>query len=774
MVARVFSLLFALLLVHQPSAADQLRFDTARDWQQWQLPQGIVELTDTGVIEPVRIDKDINAAFNATRYGGGIRSAGSNPQDAALIMDGDPTTGWAPDLDASPDDWFVEIDLGRGVSAYRVHLYFDEANPPFELFDLLLSTGEPETDNIAAPVEGTLIYRIKERYKENKRHRISFELDQSDHTPIQFLRVQSLLPVPGARLVEAEVEAIGDNLSLGLLSKGGNIEIIQDIAKLNHQTELGNALALVDGDLFARWRNHRVLRGSEDIWSHITIDLGAIYRVDQVRIIGGVVVRSGFGGGITTRHYVSRRRWDFRTYELLTSDGSLSPDGTRVWTKHFSGVQPAQNRSNGMVDHYFDPLPTRYVRIPWLSWDVNCGEGLNENEGGCGASGTTDEIQIFGNGFPQEVSFQSPLIDLGAGKNLNSVEWGADTPPGTWVEVRSRTGDEVIEEYTFYDKNGKTVTEKKWNKLIPSFRGPIDTTFAVGADWSPWSNIYDHSGQEFQSPSPRRYLELDVRLAADVLDAAPNFDYLAVNFSPPLARSVVGEIFPLETHPGVPAEFSYYLRPLQIRTRGFNELSVEASAPLHFIDALVDDQSVAVTAETTAAGFRVTFPRSIRSGELVELRFESSVFLQSTRFDLFLEDNSQSIRQRVDPGDATDAVESSTNVVGLPVNRDLLTNVILSTRVITPNGDGINDELKVEVDLVNVLEPRPLCLRLFDLAGRLLYERKEAATAGQRTLVWNGREGSGTRVAPGVYIVELQVSGDARTATYHRLVSVAY
>ena len=94
--------------------------------------------------------------------------------------------------------------------------------------------------------------------------------------------------------------------------------------------------------------------------------------------------------------------------------------------------------------------------------------------------------------------------------------------------------------------------------------------------------------------------------------------------------------------------------------------------------------------------------------------------------------------------------------------------------MLTPNGDGINDELKVQLDLVNVLEPRPLCLRLFDLAGRLLYEQEQEAVAGQQQITWDGRSAGGERLSPGLYIVELHIAGDARKETARRLVSVAY
>jgi len=774
---------FWLLCLPLALSADQLRYDAVGDWRQWQLPLGAVELTPDGTISPVQIRRNINAVLNASAFDGGIRDAGSNPREAPLAIDGDPTTGWSPDPDDDPDHWFVEIDLGRGISANSVTLVFDEEAPPFELFDLLLSTGEPETDNIAAPVEGSLVYRIKERFKENRRHRVTFVIEQPDHTPIQFVRFESLLHVPGARLVEVEVEAIGDNISLGLLERGGIVDININLAS-NSPQPLGKALALVDGDLYERWSAGTAQRGVADIEAHMILDLGAVYWVDLVRVIGGVVVRSGFGGGIWSSHYVSRRRWNFRFYELMTSDGSLSPDGTRIWTKHFSGFAPNAERVRGLVDHHFDLIPTRYVRIFWKYWDTSCISytrlgnisGAYSTVQGCAAGGTTDEIQIFGVGYPREVSFRSPLIDLKGDKNLNAVEWGAGTPPGTRVEIRTRTGNEVIEQFIFHDKNHKEVTQKKWNKLIPSFRGPVDTTLAAGGDWSPWSKIYSVSGQEFQSPSPRRYLELDVKLVSDTPDAAATLDFLALDFTPPLARSVVGEIHPLEARPGLPTEFTYYLRPRQTQTGGFDRLSVETSAPMRFTSAWLDDQAVEAPAETTASGFRVTFPQPIHSEQLVALRFESSVFLQSTRFDVFLEDSrqSESIRQRADPGDATEQVESSTNVVRLPVTRDLFANLRVNSRTITPNGDGINDALTVTLDLVNVLELRPLRLRLFDLAGRLLHEQEQEVAAGQQRFTWDGRGADGGLVPPGLYVAELHIAGDAREENSRRLISVVY
>lgn len=759
--------------------AEELRFDSVRDWQSWDIPHGIVTLGTDGIIRPVEIRKNINAALNATALGGGVRKTGSNPFQAAAVIDGDPTTGWAPDRRAAADDWFIEIDLGRAVSAHRVILRFDESAAPFELFDLLLSTGEPAIDVVGNPIEGTLVYRVRERYKANDKHRVTFELDQPLHTPIRYVRVQPLTIVPGARLTEIEVVAFGDNLLTNLLDKGGTIEIVTAVELGADAVALGNAFSLIDGDLVTRYSQRNEPRAAFDIFGHVTLDLGAVFWTDLVRLINGVVVRSGNAGGITTTQFISRRSFIYRFYEILTSDGSLSPDGTRVWTKHFSDWATPEMRQRGLADHNFEPIPARFVRFRWRVWDAACAFGAQvssqtSTSRNCLVTGWTEEMQVFGVGFPREVRLRSPLLDLGDGKNLDAVHWAADTPPGTRVEIRTRTGRQVEAVLTYRDKNLKAVTERKWQKLIPSFRGPIDTTLVAGADWSPWSTIYGTSGERFQSPSPRRYLEIDIRLVTDERDRAPSLDWVVVDFSPPLAGRALGEITPNQVSPGTRTEFSYFLRS-EDSPVGFDRLAVEASTALEFIETRIDGADIVSTATRTDAGFVVSLPRRVREGELVEVRFATSVYQQSTRFQMFLEDSrdGQRIRQRVDAGDANPEVESNSNVVSIPVSASLFANIDITPKILTANGDGRNDELSVHIDLVNVLSPRPLGLRLYDLAGHLVYRDERLVTAGQHTLRWDGRV-EGRLVPPGLYVLEVSLEGDAQVRKERRVLAVVY
>ena len=214
---------FCCMLYPHPTEADQIRFASHRDWQTWQLP-GTVELSPQGAILPVKAQRDINATLNAQIFGGGIRHAGSNSRDAILVMDGDLATGWSPNPQDSAENWTIEVDLGRGVSARRVKLIFDPEGPVPDLFALLMSTGEHAVDEVDNPIDGTVIYRTRERFKENTRYEITYELDQPFHTPIQYIRLDLLTLAPDTRLLEVEVETLGDNMALGLLERGGDIE----------------------------------------------------------------------------------------------------------------------------------------------------------------------------------------------------------------------------------------------------------------------------------------------------------------------------------------------------------------------------------------------------------------------------------------------------------------------------------------------------------------------------------------------------------------------
>ena len=173
-------------------------------------------------------------------------------------------------------------------------------------------------------------------------------------------------------------------------------------------------------------------------------------------------------------------------------------------------------------------------------------------------------------------------------------------------------------------------------------------------------------------------------------DVGAALDWLEIEFGDPVAQEVVGEIFPVEVQPGERTEFAYYIRPQQVAGRGFDHLEVESSAPIEFVEVLVEGEVVEATAEPTEGGVAIALAAPVRSRQLVELRFVGTVFVDATRFDAFIAQGPADalLRQRVDAGDAYSEVVSSTNAVRLPVGARLLANVAMGPLALTPNGDG--------------------------------------------------------------------------------------
>jgi hypothetical protein len=776
----------ALVVVETPPAAgERISFNTRSAWQEWKHPIDAVDLTLTGRVQPVPVRKNINAVSNAERFGGGIRGAGSNSRNAANITDGNPATSWSPDPADGLDNAWIELDLGRLVTATEIVISFDENAPPFAFFNVLLSSGDQFFTNALVPVNGTLAYNLSREVGFNTEHRLvlnprlrSLGLGSAGAAAenigenfketsglVRVIRLELSDLVEGAGIAEISVTTIGDNISMGLIERGGSIELITDL-----QAVLSGAQNMVDGDIVTNWamQTYHQTQTGFDIYNRIIFDLGAHYWVDQLRIIGEP---AGAPSGIRNRYA------NFFWYQLLASDGSIAPDGTfRFHEIAFVDDSPLNETSIRNFDHQFDLQKVRYIKQFFPS-SRNGGERTGTH-GNYRSFALISEFQIYGQGFPAELQMTSPILDLEEVKGLTSVEWDAITPPGTRVEVRSRTGNEIVEEIHFFDKKGKEITERKWEKTPSSLRGPTKILISVGDDWSIWSDPYVSSGTFFNSPSPRRFAQLDLRLISNDPNVAPSISSLHLNVENPIALETRAEIFPAEVKPGVEEDFTYFILPtFGGRSQGFNRLTMNASVPVDFMGLELGDEQVDAELTLTAEGFVIDLPSIVRQSQLVKLSFRSTIYQNRTRFDVFLGNRNlgEDVRQLVERGDASSEVESESVSVKLPINGLLLANITLSTSVLTPNGDGIGDELILEFDALKLVTPRPITVRIYDLAGRKVRELSSADGLAQRyNFTWDGRDNAAEIVPPGTYLVQIEIEGDSLTETAQRIVPVVY
>ncbi len=104
---------------------------------------------------------------------------------------------------------------------------------------------------------------------------------------------------------------------------------------------------------------------------------------------------------------------------------------------------------------------------------------------------------------------------------------------------------------------------------------------------------------------------------------------------------------------------------------------------------------------------------------------------------------------------------------------ELIGNLELSSSVLTPNGDGINDELELRFVIykIDAVEAR---VDICDLSGRHLAQM-QVVGAGERALYrWDGRDLSGDRVPPGIYILYVDLGATTGDGVALRTAAVVY
>ena len=205
---------------------------------------------------------------------------------------------------------------------------------------------------------------------------------------------------------------------------------------------------------------------------------------------------------------------------------------------------------------------------------------------------------------------------------------------------------------------------------------------------------------------------------------------------PPFASQVQAEITPVRVELGEPVRFTCKIRPVILgRDRGFDSVVIEAPVAPGSVDAArignADLSQAAFRGEVEegefAVGpyengrFAVRLPRMDlnQSGELIEIEFWNEVFTVGTSFSVSLFDSSEpnEVPQRAVPGDVDPGNDSnSLSVRPEKVEVKALQELRLSPPVFTPNGDGINDLLIVEYDLVNLAGAVPVVLAFHDLS----------------------------------------------------------
>ncbi|MCC7265443.1 MAG: hypothetical protein IT369_23305 [Candidatus Latescibacteria bacterium] len=817
---------------------NQVLVNRAEHWQAWTGAAGVLDISaQDHTVHPRYIRKEINAALDASSFsatGAGGAKVGSNPAEAGALIDGDPLTSWGPASQAQRKDWWVEVNLGRLVVVKKVIVRFAAAADPFLQFKIL-GWRQPPPRSVAGRdylIKGTDIpnfWELGRTTKPNKTERVfEFEIRPTEVASNHFVgdpleRIQ-IIATDSDTTRGQEVEAA--EYSLLPSEQQGAIEYFRREASGRESLVSAAEYQVIAAERRGPVRYYRREQpriAEIEVWTEgDNVNTGSLDRGGQITIetnsgpkdIGATVT----DGNYNTGH--SGSIFDYRVYEFFAdlgtlfwldtmhfitdgengvdelfvdvSDGSRAPDGSILWTRVAESRAAVDGSSSaaGIGLRYrqiaIPPSRVRYLRTPFQN-PLSALSYIGFNE-----------IMLYGEGYVPEVVLTSDLITLGGRKSLTSIEWEGDTPAGTQILLQTRTGNELDEVKIYHDSNGNVVDERKYNSLPKSKKGEVEVVYLPGSDWSSWSLPYSRSGQEIESPSPRQSMEIRAVLLSDAPHAAASLRSITVNTADPLADHLAGEVWPNRVEQtGTPTEFSFFIHPdfAQI-TRGFNEVRLEATAgtamdllevrtgtatafhngqATSFMPAAL--QVMATPADTL--WFRL--PAKVGKGtELVEVRFRATLYGNSASFRGLVQDSAApGLWQRVDAADPTDLVDSQTTTVVALEGVEVIQNFRVGSRVVTPNGDGVNDELVFSFDVVRVNAERPVSAAIYDLSGRLVNQISEVRPdpRGAYTLRWTGDDQGGRRVPPGIYLARIGVAADAAGAggpAVQEVIHVAY
>ena len=382
---------------------------------------------------------------------------------------------------------------------------------------------------------------------------------------------------------------------------------------------------------------------------------------------------------------------------------------------------------------------------------------------------------------------------LSGALRVGPVTWGGRRDEGARMSFRMRAGDDGDpnnywrftfrgDERSRFGTDGKALKLRSYQKLESGAKAGIthDTQH-----WRFWTTSFDFAegGGGVGAQRPRQFVQLRADFESTG-QASSQLDYLQFAVSiPPVVSMALAEIAPVAAPAGEIISFTYKIKSRFLPgDLGFDSISIDTPVQVAGVAAVriggvgVDFSLV----ETGGAGFTVRIPPidTQLTDELIEVDFRGEVFKFGTIFtgQVFNSEMPHEVVQGLMPGDADPFADGDRLQVDLvELGQRVIQVLRLSSLILTPNGDGINDRLRIEYDLLNLAGGVPVRVVVYDLAGYRLGKVKEAvAASGRSVMEWDGRAMDGSKLGAGIYILRFEVDADNGLDAVERVVSIAY
>ncbi len=508
-----------------------------------------------------------------------------------------------------------------------------------------------------------------------------------------------------------------DSLGRVSLASFRGVNLALEAVASSGPNTLSGRRSVTDGDTGTEWRFDNEV---EVLGKWIRLDLGGDRGVRQVRLLPGKTVDQ-------------RPLFFVKGYRLEVAR-EATPDDWVLVAQQAENTRPTVDTSvdSTWIETRADggPLPVlgRFVRLRLTREDPPNWVSIGE-------------VEVFGEGFRAEGAFESAVFDAGQPVNLGQVWFAGQTPPGTALRVQFRTS--------------------------------VD-----GAAWPAWHRVpaWDlanvGAGVALTEPEPARFVQYRAVMETRDPLRAPRLEQVKVAFGEQLfAQAVDAAIAPARPVLGAETAFTYTF-DVEIGSAdlGFDRVHIGLPGVVQQVrfDGVVLPED-GYEAGWDDAGLRVVLgaEHEVRRSGRLEVEF-ASVLLQPTL----------AVRAAVALGTGADwqyvrpVADDASTLVGEGVVSRALPRTGVSVR---PNPfNAAAGAAHIQIDLAKVQHPQALTVALYDLAGRkrrVLWDG--SAAAGRKRLTWDGRDVSGRLVAPGHYLLRVEIDADRRDV-WTGLVGVVY
>ncbi len=490
-------------------------------------------------------------------------------------------------------------------------------------------------------------------------------------------------------------------------------------------------------------------------------------------------------------------------------------------------ITEARENTRPIIFANFPKQYVRYVRYKRLDsiLDINA---ISDNTGGTARKGTVGEFSLYGEGMPKRANYKTTILELDDVVNFGRLYWhitpmrmvdgvAVEAPTANvWAEVEARTGvDPVPDIYYEYTDMGTrvVVTQERYQNVLKNQTNNITNSDGLGGsvtlsvrpkpgiragvesdteNWTFWSFPTTESGN-LLSLNRGSHLQLKVVLHSERFDEFARLDSLWIETSPILATRVVGEVARLdepspvrgvaEVNLGEMTDFVYEIKAqFGSAEPGFDALRIHTGSEKTEFKALaIDGVSVdPIRAELDGSAIVIELADRVTRARnpSLQVQFAAEVFDFARTFTGEVYNvGSTDLPQPVEGGDASEAI--GTNGLRVLASSseapDLVQNLTFSSGAVTPNGDGINDELRITYSLYGLPQGVPVQIQVFSLDGRLVASiDKGLQDSGPQELSWDGRDASGNALPPGLYLLGIGIEAEKQSDLQIRPIGVVY